>query len=195
MVYLISKRIKITEEIEEKRFLSVFGSLFEEFEYKGLSSCYFYLIFGIRRYAMVAAILFFSSYLFKILVAFVLSMIVTFIQAVLYLVFVKPFKDKINQVYLILNETITVTFWGYIALQNLRIIEYDRLGQGLNCIKIISLALGVNILFGLMSGTYSAYQFVKKLINRQVVPINNNFTIQASYYDTESSSNPLDTKK
>ena len=77
----------------------------------------------------------------------------------------------------------------------MRIIEYDRLGQGLNCIKIISLALGVNILFGLMSGTYSAYQFVKKLINRQVVPINNNFTIQASYYDTESSSNPLDTKK
>ena len=95
LMALIAKRVKITEK-EEENFLSNYGALFEEFKYNGLSSCYFYLIFIIRRYAIIAAILFFTTPLFKLLVSFVFSIIVKFIQTSLYLIFVSLCKDKIN---------------------------------------------------------------------------------------------------
>ena len=107
---MIVKRVKITTDQGQEKFLSSFGTLFQEFNYKGLSSCYFYLIFVMRRYAIVAATLFFSSALFKILVAVSFSLLVKFIQACFYLMFVEPFKDKMNQKYLILNELLTVAY-------------------------------------------------------------------------------------
>jgi hypothetical protein len=135
-----------TAQEQEEHFLANYGTLFEEFNFTGLSSCYFYLIFIARRYALIASILFFSTPLFKILVSFVFSIIVFIIQTSLYLLCVNPCKDKINQIYLILNEALTGVFYGYIAFQFLGIIEYDKVTQGDMSIKMIQLALGLNCL-------------------------------------------------
>ena len=158
LMALIAKRVKITEK-EEENFLSNYGALFEEFKYNGLSSCYFYLIFIIRRYAIIAAILFFTTPLFKLLVSFVFSIIVKFIQTSLYLIFVSLCKDKINQIYLILNEALTAIFYGYVGLQFLNVVDYDQSTQGYNCIKMIEVSLGLNCVFGLISGFYNAYRY------------------------------------
>ena len=173
LIALIAKRVKITQE-KEKNFLANYGTLFEEFTFTGLSSCYFYLIFIARRYALIASILFFSTPLFKILVSFVFSIIVFVIQTSLYLIFVNPCKDKINQTYLILNEALTGVFYGYIAFQILGIVEYDEVSQGDKCIKMIQAALGLNCLFGLISGFYNVFQFFKNLNKRKVVPMTKN---------------------
>ena len=190
LIGLIAKRVKTTEE----NFLSKFGALFEEFNYSGLSSCYFYLIFTIRRYSIVAAILFFSSPLLKIVISFLFSLIVIFSQTCLYIFFVKPYKNKINQTYMILNEALTAAFYGYVGLQFLKIISYDKATQGMNSIKIIGVTLGVNAGFGLMSGLYYVYQFVKKYMKRKIVPLENNFTSQKVLKTDESSKfqNPLE---
>ena len=181
--------MKTTQE-QEKKFLENYGTLFEEFNFTGLSSCYFYLIFIARRYALIASILFFSTPLFKILVSFVFSIIVFIIQTSLYLLCVNPCKDKINQIYLILNETLTGVFYGYITLQFLGIIEYDKVTQGDMCIKMIQLALGLNCLFGLIGGFYNVFQFFKNRNKRKVVPINKNFYWEADLNTKEKSYSP-----
>ena len=191
---MIVKRVKITTDQGQEKFLSSFGTLFQEFNYKGLSSCYFYLIFVMRRYAIVAATLFFSSALFKILVAVSFSLLVKFIQACFYLMFVEPFKDKMNQKYLILNELLTVAYWGYIALQNLMIIEYDRATQGSNCIKIIAVALGLNILFDMMIEIYVIYRYIKIFVRRKINPVNNNANPLTNFNDSKSPNTQIETK-
>ena len=173
LVTLIAKRVKTTKE-EEKNFLANYGTLFEEFNFTGLSSCYFYLIFITRRYALIASILFFSTPLFKILVSFVFSIIVFVIQTSLYFLCVNPCKDKINQIYLILNEALTSVFYAYIAFQFLGIIENDEVSQGDKCIKMIQVALGLNCMFGLISGFYNVFQFFQNCDKRKVIPINKN---------------------
>ena len=88
---------------------------------------------------------------------------------------------------MILNEALTAFFYGYIGLQYLDIINYDKTTQGMNCIKIIGVALGLNAVFGLISGFYNVYQFVKRSMKRKVVPLQNNFTIQNVLETKESS--------
>ena len=167
MLLLIKKRIRINQE-EKELFLSNFGTIFEEFEYSGLSSCYFYLIFVIRRYGLVASILFFKSPIFKILISAVFSLFVTFIQVNFYVLVVHPFKDKINQFYILLNEFLTCIYFSYIGLQYLQIIEYDRKTQGTNCMIIITVALGLNCLFGVIGGFYNCYY---RISNRKIAPV------------------------
>ena len=75
---------------------------------------------------------------------------------------------------MILNETLTGVFYGYITLQFLGIIEYDKVTQGDMCIKMIQLALGLNCLFGLIGGFYNVFQFFKNLNTRKVVPMTKN---------------------
>ena len=189
LIVLRVKRVKTAQE-QEEHFLANYGTLFEEFNFTGLSSCYFYLIFIARRYALIASILFFSTPLFKILVSFVFSIIVFIIQTSLYLFFVNPCKDKINQIYLILNEALTGVFYGYIAFQFLGIIEYDKVTQGDMSIKMIQLALGLNCLFGLIGGFYNVFQFFKNRNKRKVVPINKNFYWEADLNTKEYSRSP-----
>ena len=189
LIVLIARRVKTTEE---EIFLANYGTLFEEFEFNGLSSCYFYLIFVIRRYSTIAAVLFFSSPLFKILISFLFSLIVIVTQTSLYLLFVNPCKDKINQVYLILNEALTAVFYGYLVLQLLEIIYYDSTTQGEICIKVIEVALGLNCVFGLISGFWNAYQFFKNCRKRKIVPFNN-FNTQSTINYYENSNKNLDT--
>ena len=191
MIALIVKRIKTTEAEE---FLSKYGALFEQFNFKGLSSCYFYLIFAVRRYSIIAAILFFSNPLFQILISFIFSIIVIVNQTCLYLLFVSPFKDKINQTSLIFNEALTGAFYAYFALQSLMFIAYDSNTQGDNCIKIIEIALGINCVFGVISGIYNVYQIVQKYRKRKVVSINNNCVIQTYNNSIKASNNNLETK-
>ena len=164
LIVLIVKRVKTAQE-QEEHFLANYGTLFEEFNFTGLSSCYFYLIFIARRYALIASILFFSTPLFKILVSFVFSIIVFIIQTSLFLLFVNPCKNKINQIYLILNQALTGVYYGYIAFQFLGIIEYDKVTQGYMCIIMIQVALGLNCLFGLICGFYNVFQFLKIAIS------------------------------
>ena len=192
MIALIVNRIKTTEEEE---FLSIYGALFEEFNFNGLSSCYFYLLFAVRRYSIIVAILFFSNGLFQIFVSFIFSMIVIIIQASLYLLFVSPFKDKINQTSLVLNEALTAAFYGYFLFQSLKLIGNDSTTQGDNCIKIIEVALGINCVFGVISGVYNVFQVVKNFRKRKIVPINNNFVTKINYNDTKAADNNLETKK
>ena len=187
LMALIAKRVKITEK-EEENFLSNYGALFEEFKYNGLSSCYFYLIFIIRRYAIIAAILFFTTPLFKLLVSFVFSIIVKFIQTSLYLIFVSLCKDKINQIYLILNEALTAIFYGYVGLQFLKVVDYDQSTQGYNCIKMIEVSLGLNCVFGLISGFYNAYRYFVNRRKSKIVPKINDFFGQNNL-DTKVSAN------
>ena len=192
MIALIVKRIKTTEAEE---FLSKYGALFEQFNFKGLSSCYFYLIFAVRRYSIIAAILFFSNPLFQILISFIFSIIVIVNQTCLYLLFVSPFKDKINQTSLVFNEALTAAFYGYFLFQSLKLIGNDSTTQGDNCIKIIDVALGINCVFGVISGVYNVFQVVKNFRKRKIVPINNNFVTKINYNDTKAADNNLETKK
>ena len=170
MLLLIKKRIRVNQE-EKELFLSNFGTIFEEFEYSGLSSCYFYLIFVIRRYGLVASILFFKSPIFKLLISAVFSLFVIFIQVSFYVLVVHPFKDKINQFYILLNEFLTCIYFSYIGLQYLQIIEYDRKTQGTNCMIIITVALGLNCLFGLLGGFYNCYTKISIRKHHKIVPV------------------------
>ena len=163
LIKLISKRMKI-KECEEEVFLSNFGTFFEEFRYAGLSSCLFYVIFVMRRYAMVASVLFFANPMFKIFVAAIFSMIVRATQVSLYLFLVHPMKNKINQVYVVLNEALTVSYYSYVGLQYLNLIEYNKSTQGSNCIKMIVVALAMNGVFGMLSGVYNVISY---FINRR----------------------------
>ena len=166
----IKERTRINQE-EKELFLNHFGTIFEEFEYSGLSTCYFYLIFVIRRYGMVASILFFDGPLFKLLVSAVFSIIVTFIQVSFYVLVVHPFKDKINQFYILLNESLTCIYFSYIGLQYMGILEYDRTTQGSNCIKIIAVALGLNCLFALIGGFYDCFYRIKNRKHHKTVQV------------------------
>ena len=152
------------KECEEEVFLSNFGTFFEEFRYAGLSSCLFYVTFVMRRYAMVASVLFFANPMFKIFVAAIFSMIVRATQVSLYLFLVHPMKNKINQVYVVLNEALTVSYYSYVGLQYLNLIEYNKSTQGSNCIKMIVVALAMNGVFGMLSGVYNVISY---FINRR----------------------------
>ena len=191
MLLLIKKRIRVNQE-EKELFLSNFGTIFEEFEYSGLSSCYFYLIFVIRRYGLVASILFFKSPIFKILISAVFSLFVTFIQVNFYVLVVHPFKDKINQFYILLNESLTWIYFCYIGLQYIKIIEYDRTTQGSNCITIIAVALGLNCLFALIGGFYDCFYRLK---NRKIVPIQSPSDLKTESDTKESQRSVKNTKQ
>ena len=91
---------------------------------------------------------------------------------------------------MILNQALTGVYYGYIAFQFLGIIEYDKVTQGYICIIMIQVALGLNCLFGLISGFYNVFQFFKNRNKRKVVPINKNFYWEADLNTKEYSRSP-----
>ena len=91
---------------------------------------------------------------------------------------------------MILNEALTAVYYGYVGLQFLAIIYYNEATQGMNCMKIIGVALGLNAVFGLMSGFYNVYQFIKRHIKSKTVPLKNYFASQKVLETNESSSSP-----
>ena len=91
---------------------------------------------------------------------------------------------------MILNEALTAVYYGYVGLQFLGLIYYKEATQGMNCIKIIMVALGLNGVFGLISGIYNVYQFIKKHMKRKTVPLQNAFTGAKALETNETSNSP-----
>jgi hypothetical protein len=83
----------------------------------------------------------------------------------MYIVAAHPFKNKINQLYMLLNEILTLIFYLYLGAQYYFMSGIDQKIQGMNCIFIVGTALGLNAFFGLLSGFYSCHQRFRKKVN------------------------------
>ena len=79
MVKLVFKRTKLTgsEEIEE--FLKLYPTFFDEFHGQGLSAWIYYIIFVIRRAALILTILCLKSPVIQLAVSLAFSLFVIFI--------------------------------------------------------------------------------------------------------------------
>ena len=61
LIYLIHSRKKLHEEEEIESFVNVFGEVFEEFKEEGVSMWIFYLLYVLRRLAIVVCFMFIES--------------------------------------------------------------------------------------------------------------------------------------
>ena len=183
LVNLIITRINLKDPIEIEEFNQQFGVFFEEFEYNGLSTCYFYLIFMARRYALVILVLILPYPVLQIMISFIFSISVIFIQLVIYLYVTKPFIDKTNGFYIMINEILTSIFYLLIGLEYYSGYNMNSSVKGQFSMLIVILALGINILISMITISLKIWNVIKSRWRQR-----NTQKILPTYYDFEAGS-------
>ena len=77
LIYHINKCRKIESRIELEEYMEKFGTFFDEFYLKDNQPCLFYLIFVLRRCALVMLIMFVSSPIAQLCISFIISLTVS----------------------------------------------------------------------------------------------------------------------
>ncbi|OMJ94770.1 hypothetical protein SteCoe_1949 [Stentor coeruleus] len=143
-IYLINKRAKLTNEEEIKIFLLKYGTIFEEFTYNDCTCYFFYIIFIIRRFALVITILFISSKTFQITISMCFTLLIPF-----YLIITHAYKIYLTNIFTILNEFLIFVYYFAVSLSSTLGTRNDKSLNSAVAIQIIIASIALNLLYNI----------------------------------------------
>lgn len=129
MAYFSYRNLKKVIKKQDKKFISVYGSLFYEFKNNnGLLSTQYYALFFLRRNIFIFAQIFLNDYPeTQLTICIICSFMVIFKQFILYMILYSPFEDRILQTTNLISEIgIALTLFclsGYFLEQNVEKLE------------------------------------------------------------------------
>ena len=176
MIKVMNKKKSLkSEDIES--FDKMYGTFFYEF-LDGHNQSYYYLIFVLRRLSIVLLVFFVEIAVLQLIFSAIFSLIVRYRQVVIYLIMMRPFKEKLIEIYTLLNEMMTLAFYIFLLLPYVSDLVFNKHTVTMNCIFIILGALVLNFAFAIFLGFSKILSWVrsKRQVKDDLKAGNNNVT-------------------
>ena len=108
------------------------------------------------------------------------SLLVMYKQTILYLVLIKPFSKKSENLIILINEFILLTFYFTLSVDYTKIIDLTSVKLAEILIKIIIVALGFNIFIIVLNIFIKLFERLRKFIQNRSAKIEpTNVTIES----------------
>ena len=162
-----------------------YGTFFEEFKKENKSYWLFYVVFALRRYSIAICIHFISNPITQLSFSTAFTLSVIYKQIAAYILEVQPFTSRLTNFYMACNEILTISFFILLFLPNIHAINLSVYDASYNCIKIVIVALGMNIIYGLIKAILNVIQCFqnrkRKILAVAPEPTNTTFEINDTF--------------
>ena len=167
LLHLIRTRMKLHEHEEIETFQDFYGEVFEEFKEEGVSTWIFYLLYVLRRLAIVISFMFIQSEALQLSIYFVSALSVIDIQVSFYVLATRNFKIFIYNIYHVPNELMIASYGFIMLLQILPESKLDWNDTTDKCMEFITVCWVMNMVCSTSVSLYNLYIKIRDWIRKR----------------------------
>ena len=166
MISIVLLLLKVNLIYKSKIDKEPFDEILKEFKNSSQSQSVYYILFVIRRFLISIMIVFVNEPVLQVIICFILGFIVRFIQVLVYLIVVRPFKCYRNLVFHVINESLLC---GYNFILLIWLFEGGKMRKyGKVLISLIVAALLNNLWLNLYEMVKTICGWIQRKIKSKV---------------------------